>query len=90
MKRVYKYPVKIDDIQSIDLPQGAQILSVQVQDGNPYIWACVNPSEESEPRRFRLYGTGHIIECENLLRFIGTFQLFGGRLVYHLFEEVIR
>lgn len=88
MKRIYKYPVRIDDVQTIDLPQGAQVLSVQVQDGSPYIWACVNPSAVSEPRQFHLYGTGHPIE--DLLRFIGTFQLFGGRLVYHLFEEVVR
>lgn len=90
MKRVYKYPVEISDIQTINLPLGAQILSVQVQNGSPYIWACVNPSADSEPRRFRLYGTGHNIECNNLLKHIGTFQLFGGRLVYHLFEEVLR
>lgn len=90
MKRVYKYPVEIADVQTILLPIGAQILSVQVQGGNPYIWACVNPSAESEPRRFRLFETGHNIESENCLKFIGTFQLLGGRLVYHLFEEVVR
>lgn len=78
------------DVQTIDLPHGAQVLSVQVQDGSPYIWACVNPSAKSEPRQFRLYGTGHPIEGDCLLKFIGTFQLFGGRLVYHLFEEVER
>lgn len=90
MKRIYKYHVRIDDVQTIDLPQGAQVLSVQVQDGIPYIWACVNPSAKSEPRQFRLYGTGHPIEEDCLLKFIGTFQIFGGRLVYHLFEEVER
>ena len=90
MKRIYKYPVRIDDVQTIDLPQGAEVLSVQVQEGSPYIWACVNPSAKSEPRQFRLYGTGHPIEGDYLLKFVGTFQLFGGRLVYHLFEEVER
>lgn len=69
---------------------GAILGQVEVQDGSPYIWACVNPSAKSEPRQFRLYGTGHPIEEDCLLKFIGTFQLFGGRLVYHLFEEVER
>lgn len=90
MKRVYKYPVEITDVQTILLPIGAQILSVQEQDGRAYLWAIVNPETDSEPRRFRLYGTGHNIETENLLKFVGTFQLLGGRLVFHLFEEVLR
>lgn len=89
MKRVYKYPVEICDVQTIHLPVGAQIISVQVQNGKPYIWACINPSVEIEPRLFRLYGTGHNIEGTNVLKFVGTFQLLGGRLVYHLFEEVV-
>lgn len=90
MKRVYKYPVEIADVQTILLPIGAQILSVQEQNGNAYLWAIVNPDTDSEPRRFRLYETGHNIETENLLKFVGTFQLLGGRLVFHLFEEVLR
>ena len=90
MKRViYKYPVEFADVQKIYLPIGAQILSVQVQDGKPYIWACINPEVEIEPRQFRLYGTGQDIEGELVLKFVGTFQLLGGRLVYHLFEEVL-
>lgn len=88
MKRIYKYLVEIQDEQTIYLPIGAQILSVQVQNGKPYIWACVRLDVEIEARRFRLYGTGHNIEGENVLKYLGTFQLLGGRLVYHLFEVV--
>lgn len=62
MKRVYKYPVEIADVQTILLPIGVQILSVQEQNGKAYLWAIVNP--ETIPNR-------------------------GGRLVFHLFEEVL-
>jgi len=89
MKKIYKYPVEVADVQTILLPIGAQILSVQEQKGKPYIWAIVNPETDSEPRRFRLYGTGHNIETDNVLKYIGTFQLLCGRLVFHLFEEVL-
>lgn len=90
MKKIYKYPVEVADVQTILLPLGAQILTVQEQNGQPYIWAIVNPETDSEPRRFRLYGTGYNIETDNVLKYIGTFQLLCGRLVFHLFEEVLR
>lgn len=90
MRKIYKYPVEVADIQTILLPLGAQILSVQEQNGQPYIWAILDTETDSEPRRFRLYGTGHNIETDNVLKYIGTFQLLCGRLVYHLFEEVLR
>lgn len=90
MRKIYKYPVEVADIQTILLPLGAQILTVQEQNGQPYIWAIVDTETDSEPRRFRLYGTGHNIETDNVLKYIGTFQLLCGRLVYHLFEEVLR
>lgn len=42
---------------------------------------------ELEERNFRLAGTGHRIEEEQeKLSFIGTFQLYGGSFIGHLFE----
>lgn len=86
MKSVYKYPVSSDDYFQLDMPYGAEILSVQVQQGNPYIWALVDKKEDlMVTRKFRLARTGHPISETNL-SFIGTFQLDDGYLVFHLFE----
>lgn len=86
MKTVWKYTLNSDDILEISLPSGSLVLSVQEQNGEPQMWVLVN-SEETifEKRFFRLSGTGHPIR-ENIKSFIGTFQLYKGSFVGHLFE----
>ena len=83
---VFRYHVPVDDNLTIDLPVGARILTVQEQCGYPYIWALVNPDAPIERRTFRLAGTCNTIECHGELLYVGTFQLRGGALVFHMFE----
>lgn len=85
MRTVFKYPVPITDTFTLRLPDEAEVLSVAVQSGSVYLWALLDPSQATEPRRFRLAGTGHPI-TEELLIFIGTVLLHDGALVFHLFE----
>lgn len=85
--RIYKYPVTIDDVFDVEMPRGAQVLSVDVQGGRPQMWARVDPSAPVEQRRFQLRGTGHPLNG-NEGRFVGTFQMHGGSLVFHLFESI--
>ncbi|OYT14609.1 MAG: hypothetical protein B7C24_17440 [Bacteroidetes bacterium 4572_77] len=87
MRKVYKYVLPIDDHLTIPLPQGAEILKVDTQAGIPCMWALANPEKPSEVRRFRFAGTGHPIEEENL-KFIDTFQMDSGSLVFHFFEII--
>lgn len=87
MKTVWKFRVTADDYFTLDLPKGAKPLSVQEQGGEVQMWCLVNDNETIYERRtFRLAGTGHPIK-DNVV-FIGTFQLDGGSLVFHLFEVV--
>ena len=85
MKQVWKYQFSVQDHHSFRMPIGAQVLSVDVQQGAPCIWALVDPKADVEERHFRLAGTGHPIN-EVGLHFVGTFQLLGGSLIFHLFE----
>ena len=87
MKKIWKFPLSIVDEISINMPKGAEILSVQVQKNNPCIWALVDPYAEVVKRNFSIFGTGHAIIEDNYI-FIGTFQLYNGDLVLHLFEEI--
>ena len=87
MKTIWKYEVNPYSEQR--LPKGAEVLSVQVQKDKPCIWVLVDPSNEKELRVFRVYGTGHELP-DNPGKFIGTFQLFDGDLVFHVFEEKAR
>lgn len=75
----------IEDGFIIEMPKGAQILTVQTQDGQGCIWAIVNPNEERQNRYFRLFGTGHPFDLLDY-QHIGTFQMRNGALVWHLFE----
>ena len=87
MKRVYKYPLDIQDEATVMMPIGARVLSVQVQNGRPCLWAAVDPTEtEIEKRLFRIAGTGHPIHDDVVDGFIGTIQLYDGKLVFHVFE----
>ena len=82
---IWKYPIEVTDDQAVDMPAGAQVLSVQVQGGAPCVWATVDPDAPVRPRRLRTFGTGHP-DCDFSGVFVGTYQLRGGSLVFHLFD----
>lgn len=88
MKKIFKYPIMITDKQSFPMPVGAKILTVQVQNGNPCIWAMVDPEALTEEVTIRVHGTGHTIYDSSNLEYIGTFQsMYGVNLVFHVFKE---
>jgi hypothetical protein len=82
---IWKFPVALTDEFTITMPRKARPLTVQVQDGAPYVWALVDPGWVRVQRRFRLAGTGHPIEDAGLWQYVGSFQLRDGALVFHLF-----
>ena len=87
MLTVYKYDVPTEDEFTIAMPAGARVLTFQVQHDALMLWALVDPDARETNRRFRLAGTGHPIWHDDAaLRFVGTVQLHGGALVFHLFE----
>ena len=89
MKVIWKYEITENSKISIEMPKDAEILDVQVQDSVPCIWALVEPKAEPISRMFEIFGTGHTMQDVPYKRkYIGTFQLSGDRLVYHLFEIV--
>jgi len=87
---IWKFPFTIHDNIVLDMPEGATVLSVAVQgeapSETPCMWALVNPLAAKERRRFLLRGTGHPIVYGQAARFVGTFQMMRGELVFHLFE----
>lgn len=87
MKKIYKYPIKVVDIQTVKLPKGAIILTTQLQEEKPYIWAYVDPNEiEAEDVTLRVYGTGQEIDDSLDLTYIGIIQEFEGRFERHVFK----
>ena len=88
MKIIYKYPLKTIDLQSIILPIGAEILKIQVQHGEPQLWALVDSENLSETRFFETFGTGHPIDDSVERKYVGTYQISNGNLVFHVFERI--
>ena len=86
MQTIHKYPFGVTDQLTRELPANAQVLAVQLQHGTPCLWVLLDPDAPMMPRTFCLYGTGQQIHREPG-RYIGTFQLSEGDLVFHLFER---
>jgi hypothetical protein len=88
-KAVWKYLVPLVDHFELEMPVDAKPLRVQMQGGNVCMWALGTPTAAKVKKTFRVAGTGHAIDfSKGDLRFIDTFQVAGGQLVFHVFEEV--
>lgn len=91
MRTIWKFDVEMHDSFSIHLLPDAEVLSVQMQHGTPKLWVltephAILPDAPTVLRKFFLHGTGHQVHPD-AGRFIGTFQMAAGALVFHLFEE---
>lgn len=84
--RIFKYFLFVCDFQRIELPKGAQILTVQAQNGDPKLWALVDENAASEVREFLTIGTGNSAPVTPRDTYIGTYQIHDGDLVFHVFE----
>ena len=79
----------MDKILTIDLPEGAVILSVDEQYNKPVLWALVDPSTDIKPRNLYFALTGQEIEANReQLKFIGTIKLDEGTFIVHVFEII--
>ncbi len=88
MNTIWKYPLEITDINKIQMPKGAEILCIQMQDTTPCLWAKVDSAEkEMQPRIIETCGTGNRINSL-VHNYIGTYQLSSSALVFHVFEDI--
>lgn len=81
---IWKYSLDTTDNQQVMMPLEARLLSVQTQGGSPQLWALVDPKARQVQRRIRIYGTGNPVGEYG--KFVGTYQLAGGSLVFHVFD----
>jgi hypothetical protein len=87
MLTIYKYPFTVSDVVELQVPQGAQFLSVQMQGVEACVWALISTDAPKSKARLRIYGTGHPIDPTKIGRYISTFQMLGV-LVFHAFEAL--
>lgn len=85
---IYKYPLKMLRLQSVEFPAGAKILSVANQNGTICLWASIlNPDPDAATRRreIEIIGTGDQVSKADRT-FIGTVLV--GAYVWHVFERM--
>lgn len=87
MKTIHKFALELKDSQKILMPGSAAILALQVQHGEPCLWALVDTERPPVPREFITRGTGHPVD-DVAHSYIGTYQIKGGDLVLHVLEVV--
>ena len=86
MKSIWKFALKVIDEQLIEMPVDAEILDIQVQNGTPCLWARIDPKADKVNRFIITHGTGHNVP-ETTGKHIGSYQIEGGSLVFHVFEK---
>lgn len=87
--RIYKYPLQLTDDQTVQMHgESPRILSVQIQHDGLCMWALVDETAALHPVKIHVYGTGNKIPDHTwMFLFLGTVQLYGGRMVFHVFLE---
>ncbi len=83
---IWKTVLKVADVQDIEVPADAELLTAREQFGELCVWFKCDPSRPTEKRRVGICGTGHPAPAG--ARYVGTGFLSGGALVLHVFERV--
>jgi hypothetical protein len=84
VKVVHKFSIDLRKT-AVEMPLGSKILSVQLQDGSPTLWALVDPEAMKEIRHFRVLMTGEHFTGSKDLDYLATLQNNG--IVAHVFED---
>ncbi len=85
---IWKYILRIENTQSVQMPKHAVLLSVGMQADKLCLWALVHPGGKQEHREIYIAGTGHPAHARTMERynFIGTAIDEGLGLVWHVFD----
>lgn len=85
---IFKYILKLTDEQTIKIPGLLKVLTAQKQNGSLCVWAIVDQKGPLIKVKFRIYGTGHPFNTDNVeLMYISTVQ--DEQFVWHVFMEQI-
>lgn len=84
-RRIFKYQLPTSLGGRLQIPSGATIVHVALQNKVPCLWAIVQDDALVEVRFFMIFGTGHALPTD--VEYVGTFQ--DSPFVWHLFERSV-
>ena len=81
---IYKFPIPDHPADfSIMMRSGMPLyVGVDQKDGKPYLWASVELEEEETEVKFKIIGTGSLVDTQEEWLYVGTWQQ--GPFVWHL------
>ena len=81
---VWKFPLRLSGgaAQPIEMPAGATVVLVAMQDDDPTLWVRCDPRAPRTRREFRVVGTGHTFDGD--LHHVGS--CIDGPFVWHVLE----
>jgi hypothetical protein len=81
---IFKYPFNLKSTQTIELPDGAQIIHVGLDPADrPCMWAMVNPDHPKTNVEIYIIGTGHNVPIL-ATHHMGSFKM--GQYMWHVFR----
>jgi len=87
MTTIYKYTLNPKVTNAFKVPLGSAVLSMQVQKDKPCLWIQVNTEEKNlVEREFIIVGTGHALPEDKPFKYVDTFQMYDGDLIFHVYE----
>jgi hypothetical protein len=84
---IYKYQMPVLEEFTLELPQNAQIIRMQSENGMFWCWALINTDAPTEKRYFRAFKTGAKIPDDLQLEYVGCCAVFVQmELMLYIFE----
>ncbi len=81
---IWKAVLEQKDVQEIDVPENATLITAREQNNELCVWFICNPDYPMTKRKIAIVGTGHPVPDAS--RYIGSGHLLDGCLVFHVFE----
>lgn len=86
-KEIWKYRLSVSMAQTLEMPAGAELLSVHMQYEVPCLWAIVEVTAPTAQRQIIMEATGDLLGLKTSPdNFIGTVLMAGGQFVWHFFD----
>lgn len=87
MARILKHEIPAASEFTLPLYEDCILLKLAVVNEKAYIWAIEDESMPQRGVKFRMIMTGEEINIDPYMVYIGTFILFNGSFVGHLFVD---
>ncbi len=87
MARILKHEIPAESEFTLPLHEDCILLKLAVVNEKAYIWAVEDESMPQRGVKFRMIMTGEELNLDPFMVYIGTFILFNGSFVGHLFVD---